>query len=515
MLPRPAVTFALAVLACPAIARAQLPPAFSSPSRATQPPAYVAVTEGVAFIERDGRVESTPLNMPLVAGDRLRTTEGRMEVRFADGSALDLDARTAIDMQSDTLLRLMGGRVRLTVRTMPSTAWRIDSPAGSARLEDIGEYRLTLIAGSRPVETDVQLELAVVRGSAEIFTDHGQTPVLAGERAYASADLLPSNPYPFNSAVTDDADFDRWPATPTPLGAEPSAQYLPPDLQTYASTLDAYGDWGYLQPYGYVWYPRVSHDWRPYAHGRWMTYSRFGLTWVGTERFAWPTHHYGRWTQAKGQWCWIPASQWSPAHVAWSSAGDSVSWTPLGPNNRVSQTSSARTVVSRADFDRRPIVPDTRVIDQTRVAPIVQPGIASPPRAAPREGRPFAPAVQRPYVMPARTTPPPNPVPQSEVRGQRPAVRGQGPEVRGPRSGAPSPPAAAPVAAPPSATPPTRVWQTQPASGAQPRPSTPAAPAAQPQPAKPAAQAPSKQSPPAASAAPSNGTAARRGRGGV
>src|ERR1043166_3625315 len=208
MLPRPAVTFALAVLACPAIARAQFPPAFSSPSRATQPPAYVAVTEGVAFIERDGRVESTPLNMPLVAGDRLRTTEGRMEVRFADGSALDLDARTAIDMQSATLLRLMGGRVRLTVRTMPSTAWRIDSPAGSARLEDIGEYRLTLIAGSRPVETDVQLELAVVRGSAEIFTDHGQTPVLAGERAYARAALLPSNPYPFNSAVTDDADFD-------------------------------------------------------------------------------------------------------------------------------------------------------------------------------------------------------------------------------------------------------------------------------------------------------------------
>jgi hypothetical protein len=326
--------------------------------------------------------------------------------------------------------------------------------------------------------------------------------VPAGERAYASADLMPSTPYPFNSAVAD--DFDRWPAAPTPVSAERSSEYLPSDLQTYAPTLDAYGDWGYLPAYGYVWYPRVSHEWRPYAYGRWMTYSRYGLTWVGTEAFAWPTHHYGRWTTAKGQWCWIPASQWSPAHVAWSSTGDSVSWSPLGPANRASQPSGARTVVSRADFDRRAVVPDTRVIDQTRIAPIDQsrvapiiPAGAAPPPRPPatrfinrgddimpsHEGRANAPAVPRVYVMPARTTPPLNPVPraQPEVRGQRPA-----------------PAAAAPAPAPaPAAPPPTRAWQTQP------------------QPAKPAAQQPPKQSPPPSSATPSNGTAVRRGRGGV
>ena len=321
MLPRVALTIAFVALVRPA--GAQPSNQITQPS----PPAYVAVADGVTLIERDNRVETSPLNMPLVSGDRLRTTEGRMEIRFADGSALDLDARTIVDLQSDTLLRLMDGRIRLAIRSAAPATWRIDSPAGSARLAESGEYRLALVAGPRQEEGDVQLELAVVRGRGEIFTDHGKTTVNAGERAYASADLLPSEPYPFNSAASD--DFDRWPASPAPLSTEPSSEYLPSDLQSYSSTLDSYGDWLYLPAYGHVWCPRVTVSWRPYAYGRWMTYPGYGLTWIGSEPFAWPTHHYGSWGMVGGRWFWMPSSTWAPAHVTWSSAGDSVSWAPL------------------------------------------------------------------------------------------------------------------------------------------------------------------------------------------
>jgi ferric-dicitrate binding protein FerR (iron transport regulator) len=230
-------------------------------------PAHVAFVDGGAILEREGRTENSPLNMPLLSGDRLRTTDGRVEVLFGDGSTLYLDARTTIDFQSDDLLRLIDGRVRVNIPGPARTvSYRIDSPAGSVRIAQPGEYRVAILHGER----EIQIELAVVRGAGEVFTDQGETPVRAGERAYASAGLAPSYPYAFNSATWD--DFDRWAEARRDVQLGASAQYLPSEIRTYAPVLDSYGDWRYDQPYGYVWYPRVAAGWRPYYHGRWMSY---------------------------------------------------------------------------------------------------------------------------------------------------------------------------------------------------------------------------------------------------
>ena len=508
MLPRLALTVAIGILACPLAA--QSPSATSTPPSASSatPPAYVAIAEGVAMIEHAGVVETSPLNMPIVSGDRLRTTEGRMEVRFADGSTLDLDTHTVVDAQSETLLRLLDGRIRINRRSMLRIA-RIDSPAGSARLAEPGEYRLALVLGPRQAEGDVQLEFAVVRGSGEIVTDQGKTVVGAGERAYASADLLPSVPYPFNSAAMD--DFDRWPASPAPVGAEESDEYLPSDLQSYSSTLDAYGDWLYIPAYGHVWCPRVTAGWRPYAFGRWMTYPRYGLTWIGSEPFAWPTHHYGRWGTIAGRWFWIPSSHWAPAHVTWSSAGDSVSWSPLGPNTRGGVPSVGRTVMSRADFDHHAVVPDATVIHQTRTAPIAQtrtglidatPGVSAPPIRATGTPPVTVPrALNHPTpVMAARTTPPSNPIPRSQVR--RPPASTTPPALS-------SPPSTVSLAAPPAIAGQSQPPAAQPSHGTQPPPANRPSPAARP-PAAETAQPASKQP-----AAQQPAHPAPRGRGGV
>ncbi len=50
--------------------------------------------------------------MPVLAGDRVRTRAGRVEVLFADGSTLHLDGNTLVDFQSDDVIRLLDGRVR-------------------------------------------------------------------------------------------------------------------------------------------------------------------------------------------------------------------------------------------------------------------------------------------------------------------------------------------------------------------------------------------------------------------
>jgi hypothetical protein len=329
MLPRLALTFVVMVAVClPVRAFAQSQPSQPEPEIAA--PAHVSHVEGTASIEREGRAENSPLNMPLLSGDRLKTADGRVEVLFADGAALHLDNRTTVDFQSDDLARLIEGRLRLNIAgPARSVAYRIDSPAGSVRISQPGEYRIALVRGDKE---ETQLELAVLRGAGEVFTDLGATPVRAGERAYASAGLAPSYAYSYNSANWD--AFDRWSETRRDVRLGVSAQYLPSDMRTYASTFDDHGDWRYEQSYGHVWYPRVAADWRPYYHGRWASYPRYGWTWIGADRFAWPTHHYGRWGFSAGAWFWIPGNRWAPAYVSWGYAPGYVSWCPLGFDNR-------------------------------------------------------------------------------------------------------------------------------------------------------------------------------------
>ena len=323
MSPRTALTFALAVFLCPAGVLAQT----STSNSDTTAPAHVSYVEGTVTLEREGRPENSPLNMPLLSGDRLKALDGRVEILFADGSALHLDSRTTLDIQSDELARLIDGRIRLAMVGRGLT-YRIDSPAGSVRIAQPGEFKLSMLHG----DSETQLELAVIRGAAEIFTEQGSTSVRAGERAYASAGLAPSYAYSYNSANFD--AFDQWSEgrRDTRLGA--SAQYLPEDVRPYSTTFDQYGDWRYVQTYGYVWYPRVATTWRPYYYGRWASYPRYGWTWIGVDPFAWPTHHYGRWGFSSGAWFWIPSSHWAPAYVSWAYAPGYVSWCPLGWNNQ-------------------------------------------------------------------------------------------------------------------------------------------------------------------------------------
>src|SRR5436190_10892100 len=394
------LTSALAAILCTAPLFAQSLP--SEPENTA--PAHVSRVDGVATLEREGRSESSPLNVPLLSGDRLKTTDGRVEVQFADGSTLHLDTGSTIDVQSDDLVRLTDGRLRLNILgPARAVAYRIDSPAGSARITQPGEYRVALLKNRE----ETQLELAVLRGSADLFTDLGTTPVRAGERAYASAGLAPSYAYSYNSANWD--AFDRWSEERRNVRLGASSQYLPADMQSYAPLLDESGDWRQTESYGYAWYPRVAADWRPYYNGRWDSYPRYGWTWIGADRFAWPTHHYGRWGFSAGVWFWIPSSRWAPAYVSWAYAPGYVSWCPLGFNSRpiiavdldrVRRGSCAPwrawTAVPYSHFGRRDDYVNHRAVNWAHVAHNHRPQF---------ETRPAAPGFSRDVAVPRNSTP--------------------------------------------------------------------------------------------------------------
>ena len=292
-------------------------------------PAHIAFVEGSAVLERDGRPDNSPANMPLLAGDRVRTQAGRVEILFADGSTLHLDANTTVDFQSDELVRLLDGRVRLAIPGPDrDVSYRVDAPSAWAQITQPGEYRVAILRGDREPE----VELAVIRGTAELVNEGGRTALRAGERAFSRANAAPSYAYAFNSAMWD--EFDRWSESRRDERRGVSAQYLPNEVRPYSASFDRYGSWQHEASYGYVWYPTVSVGWRPYYHGRWATLRPYGWTWIGSDPWAWPTHHYGRWGFSAGLWFWIPGRSWGPAWVSWAYAPGYVSWCPLGWNNR-------------------------------------------------------------------------------------------------------------------------------------------------------------------------------------
>jgi Family of unknown function (DUF6600)/FecR protein len=330
----------------------------AAPARAQDAPGHVTAVDGNAWIDGEvDTIDATPGEV-VTAGDRIRTASGRVEVRFADGTALALDDETELEVQSPTLFRLTSGRLWLVVprsaSSLQSEARQIDTPLGSVVVREPGEYRVGMMSDARLVD------LVVRRGTAELTTSGGAVLVRSGERATAHLDGPPSQPMRFNTARLD--VFDDWVERhrDSARGRATSSQYLPADLRMYAGEFDQYGSWDYESSYGYVWYPAVDSGWRPYYNGYWRALPTYGWTWIGRDPWGWPTHHYGRWGYARSRWYWIPARHWAPAWVSWASAPSYVSWCPLGFDSRpvfgfslsVGSTWAGWTVMSRGDFGR-------------------------------------------------------------------------------------------------------------------------------------------------------------------
>ncbi|MBI4476540.1 MAG: FecR domain-containing protein [Acidobacteria bacterium] len=363
-------------------------------------PAHVSLVDGAAVLEREGRSEELHAGVSLLQGDRVKTSVGRVEILFPDGSALYLDEYTQIDFLSDALARVLSGRIAVVLAgatdTRRDVRYQVDTPGGVVRMVTPGEFRVGLLDSASGRGREVVLE--VVRGEAELSTERGAVPVGAGERAVARDGLAPSFPIAFNSARLD--AFDLWAASrrDARLGTR-STQYLPEPLHVYGGTFDRYGSWQYNAPYGNVWYPSAPVGWRPYFNGYWRYTGPYGWSWVAYDPWGWPTHHFGRWGRTGlGAWFWIPMSRWAPAWVSWGFATGYVAWCPLGFDNRPifgfghHDPFLAWTVIPHHSFGRvrrvHTVVVDHRTFGRDRPAFVERP---IPPAAAHAVARPSAP----------------------------------------------------------------------------------------------------------------------------
>jgi hypothetical protein len=295
--------------------------------------AYLSFVEGKAFVQRasDLGYEEAALNMPISEGDRIGTSEGRLEVHFGKGNYIRLDNDTKVDVlnlpkKDDDVarIRVWSGKVFLVVGTLKKEkAIELHTADTSFYVLDRGVYRID-------VRENRDTEIQVYQGLIEAAGEDGSTLLKASQRLEISEGRFAAKPSSF-IAVADDS-FDKFNESRTSVtGREFAKGRLPEELSDYEGQLDEYGEWTYLAPYGNVWIPNgVDQDWRPYYNGRWTWLPLSGWTWWPYEPWGWSTFHYGRWHWGFDLgWYWIPMNMWGPAWVDWWWDDFYFGWAPL------------------------------------------------------------------------------------------------------------------------------------------------------------------------------------------
>ena len=304
----------LMLLTTPSLSLAQ------DPEPDAPPPFTVVYVEGRVDMVRTTGVQPAQAPDLLEEDDRLVTADGRAEVTAADGSIVHLDRDTDTRVDLGVRLRLVRGRL-LVHTPRDADPFEVATPAGVVRMEPDGEYDLA--AG----DLDGDTVIAAIRGRA-VFQDGDQGLPIAVDDELR---IDPRDRRPRWARAAPPDVFRHWAGArvaATMVAARGHA--LPAPLAPYAQHFADHGEWTSIAPYGQVWIPTASPDWRPYAYGSWR-FTRYGWTWIDADRWAWPVHHFGRWGRHDRRgWFWIPQHTWGPAWVGWAIAADHVAWSPLG-----------------------------------------------------------------------------------------------------------------------------------------------------------------------------------------
>ena len=288
---------------------------------------------GNVYIQRAAELdyEEGLVNMPVIEGDRIGTTEGRAEIYMGRGKFLRLDRNTKMDFLSLpnavndlTRIQLWRGNIFFSITSLKKEkAIEIHTDDTSLYLLEAGLYRVD----ARGEET----EIFVFKGLLEAAGETGSVLIGEAQRMEAVDGYFLGRPSGF-AAVAEDS-FDRWnQGRELEVRKRMARRYLPAGLEDFEYELAYFGDWTYVFPYGYVWVPGgVAADWRPYWHGRWTWFPVCGWTWIPYEPWGWATVHYGRWHwSASFGWYWIPTTVWGPGWVHWYSGYDYIGWAPAG-----------------------------------------------------------------------------------------------------------------------------------------------------------------------------------------
>lgn len=299
---------------------------------------YVRYIEGGVELAEAGSSQwmGAVVNTPLIEGDTIRTTPtGRAELFLKDGSVVRIGKGSTMKIiaveQNGVQFRLDRGMTYIGARGSKEVPIFFDTPSAALDITMPATLRVDAYDGGVS-------EISVYSGTVYAVQQKGKMPVKAGERIV----LRDDGSAPVLAGLRGADEWQRWNegrdrASLADYGTSESYAYLPEELRSYSSDLDANGQWVYTDEYSYVWVPTVItvSSWSPYRVGRWA-WIRGSYVWIGYEPWGWAPYHYGRWAyHGRAGWCWVPPERghvrWEPAHVAWVHSSKHVGWVPLAP----------------------------------------------------------------------------------------------------------------------------------------------------------------------------------------
>lgn len=307
-------------------------------------------TEGVVRSQIAGQPQWSvaEYNHPLTTHDKLWLDSGARLELSTGATTWRMEGPGRIDFTTlnDTAsqIHLAQGRLQWRVRDIAAgERIEVDTANLAVVVQQPGEYRLDVLDnGSATPLTRV----TVLTGSLLAYGETGASMALGPQRSWTFEGRQLAQALPPGAPLRD--NLDQWAAARNQLEDQSlAARYLPRDLIGYQQ-LDGQGEWANDATWGLLWYPRITiSQWAPYRYGQWRWVEPWGWTWIDDAPWGFAPYHYGRWVLVGTRWAWVPGRYervrptYAPALVGFLGTpaprpgpglqNPGVPWVPLAP----------------------------------------------------------------------------------------------------------------------------------------------------------------------------------------
>jgi hypothetical protein len=254
--------------------------------------------------------EGTMQNMPIVQGEKLKTSDGYAEVEFEDNSTLRLAPDSQVDFPL-LALRSSGAKAS-TMKVVKGTVYvNTESTKGNEFMLEAGEAKM-MVAPSTHLRMEMNESRTVVSvfsGSVEVQRGAETTVVAKKESVTLGGDQVTVakkiEGQPFDAWDKESLDYHQRYAAANTFAGGGNAFGL--------SDLNYYGNFVNGGAFGSFWQPYlVGAGWSPYGNGVWALYPGAGYSWVSPYPWGWLPYHSGAWSFFPGYgWGWQPGGAWN------------------------------------------------------------------------------------------------------------------------------------------------------------------------------------------------------------
>lgn len=256
--------------------------------------------------------EKAIVNLPITEGAKLKTSDGRAEVEFEDGSTLRIVPDSVVEFPQLSL-RDSGAKVSAVEVTKGTAYVNFAGTKDDELSVRFSEEKITVAhAGHLRIAVgEKDSSVAVFKGLIQVESPSGAIQVKKNQTVSFDPD---SNQYKLAKNIHE-TPYDSWDDQQneyhTRYAAKSYNNYSP---YAYGTTdLAYYGNFSNVPGYGMMWQPYFAGTgWDPFMDGAWAFNSGIGFGWVSAYPWGWTPYHYGSWAFIPGYgWGWQPGGAWN------------------------------------------------------------------------------------------------------------------------------------------------------------------------------------------------------------